>query len=335
VKVSVVIPVYNAEAYVEQAVLSALEQPQTAEVVLIEDGSSDESLPRCLDLARAHPRVRLLRHADGGNHGASASRNLGITSCVGDFIAFLDADDFMLDDRFAPAQARFAENPSIDGVYDAVDTCFEGETARRWWTEHRGTAMLTTLNAVIAPEQLFADLLSWRHGWFCTDGIVVRRQLFERTGLFDTGLQLAEDSLLWRKMALVGRLVGGSLDRPVATRRVHGGNTIISRLEDDAPLNREMLRRLLRWCRGRELRDSDRHALIAALVNQIEPSGSSYRLGIVPRAMRAIQLLALVASDPQVMRNATWRRAASDAIGLTSLRRRLSGRRRSSPDGSS
>ena len=57
----------------------------------------------------------------------------------------------------------------------------------------------------------------------------------------------------------------GSLDRAVAMRRVHGMNTIIRRQHDDMAQNREMLRRLLRWCRDRRVRDSDRQALITAL----------------------------------------------------------------------
>jgi glycosyltransferase involved in cell wall biosynthesis len=327
VKVSVVVPVYNAATYVEQAVHSALQQPQTAEVLLVDDGSQDGSLSLCRDLERRQRRVRVLRHVDGGNRGASASRNLGITASAASFIAFLDADDFMLEGRFEPAQARFARDASIDGVYDAVGTCLEGETAREWWAEHRGDSMLTTISAPIAPEELFAALLSWRHGWFCTDGIVVRRQLFERTGLFDTGLHLAEDSLMWRKMALAGRLVGGSIDRAVAMRRVHGDNTIIRRQQDDMVQNREMLRRLLRWSRAREVPESDRHAVIAALVRQIQRSGSSSHLGILARAVSVRQILALISIDHLVLRNPIWLRAIRDASGWAGRSGRLWGRR--------
>ena len=267
--------------------------------------------------------MRVLRHADGGNHGASASRNMGITSSVADFVAFLDADDFMLEGRFEPAQARFAQDPSIDGVYDAVGTCLEGETARDWWAEHHGDWMLTTVTMAIQPEELFGELLFWRHGWFCTDGIVVRRQLFQRTGLFDTGLHLAEDSLMWRKMALAGRLVGGSIDRAVAMRRIHGNNTIIRYQQDNTAQHREMLRRLLRWSRRRKLRESDWQALITALVRQIERP--SYHLGILARAARQQVLRGVERSA--VVAQPCLRSAAGDATGWTAVRRRLWRRR--------
>ena len=93
-EISVVIPVYNAEKYVEDAVRSALRQNQTAEVILVEDNSPDNALKVCERLAKEDPRVRVLRHSDGKNHGAGESRNLGIKNARCDYIAFLDADDY-------------------------------------------------------------------------------------------------------------------------------------------------------------------------------------------------------------------------------------------------
>ena len=120
---------------------------------------------------------------------------------------------------------------------------------------------------------------------------------------------------MWRKMALVGRLVAGSLDRAVAIRRVHGMNTIIRRQHDDMAQNREMLRRLLRWCRDRRVRDSDRHAIISALVHQMHRSRGPLDRGIWGRTVFAARMLALVSTDLLVVRNPIWRRAAREAAG--------------------
>jgi len=92
VKVSVVIPVYNAAEFVRKAVESALEQEQTSQVVLVEDGSIDGSLAVCRQLESQYPSVTLVRHMDGGNHGAGASRNPGIQRSDAPFVAFLDDD---------------------------------------------------------------------------------------------------------------------------------------------------------------------------------------------------------------------------------------------------
>ena len=77
-KISVIIPVYNAEKYVSQAVESALQFNEVYEVVLIEDKSPDNALEVCRELAEKYDRVKLYQHPDKGNHGAGASRNLGI-----------------------------------------------------------------------------------------------------------------------------------------------------------------------------------------------------------------------------------------------------------------
>src|SRR5690606_1248107 len=98
--ISVIIPVYNAAAFVEQAVQSALTQPEVSEVILVEDGSEDKSLPICEKLASQNDIITLLRHPGGVNKGAGASRNLGIQHTKNEWIAFLDADDYYLENRF-------------------------------------------------------------------------------------------------------------------------------------------------------------------------------------------------------------------------------------------
>lgn len=259
--VSVIIPVYNAERYVAQAVASALALPETGEVLLIEDGSPDGALAVCERLAAEDDRVRLLRHPNGENRGAGASRNLGIEAAQCKYVAFLDADDYFLPNRYEKALAILESDPSIDGVYEAVGVEFETREAEAWWTAHRPDSELTTVSEGIAPEDLFDSLMGARKGYFCTDGIIVRRSLFERTGLFPTYLRMGQDVCMWWKMMLAGRLAGGTLDRAVAMRRVHGENRIIR----DASVHRIYgylaAREVLRWM-PKELRTRERVRLI-------------------------------------------------------------------------
>ena len=77
-RVSVLIPVFNAERYLKQAVESALAQQETGEVILVEDGSIDGSLQVCYELTEKHDNVILLQHLDKKNHGAGPTRNLAI-----------------------------------------------------------------------------------------------------------------------------------------------------------------------------------------------------------------------------------------------------------------
>ena len=114
--ISIVIPFYNAREFVTQSVQSALEQPETGEVLLIEDDSPDGGLEVCQGLANKYTKVRLMRHPDKCNHGAAASRNLGIKNTNLPFIAFLDADDYYLPGRFTKTKERFNADFSVDGV---------------------------------------------------------------------------------------------------------------------------------------------------------------------------------------------------------------------------
>jgi succinoglycan biosynthesis protein ExoO len=96
--VSVVIPAYNVAACIERAVRSALDQSlPPAEVIVVDDGSTDSTPDVVSRLGKDDGRVRLLRQPVNG--GPSAARNVGIKSAGGDWIAILDADDAFLGDR--------------------------------------------------------------------------------------------------------------------------------------------------------------------------------------------------------------------------------------------
>lgn len=234
-QVSVIIPVYNAAKYVRSAVESALAQPETAEVILIEDNSPDDSLQVCELLASEYDLVRLYRHPDGGNHGAGASRNLGIRMSRFPYIAFLDADDYFLPERFTVPRQIFAERADVDGVYEAIGTVFESEELRQQWIAGGNTRFaappgspewMDTFTQRVEPEDLFEAYVTGRYGSFSTIGLTVRREIFDKTGLFDERLRLHQDKAMWIKMAAKARLVPGRLDTPVSMRRVHQANRL-------------------------------------------------------------------------------------------------------------
>lgn len=91
--VSVIVPVYNAERYLRQCVRSVLQQTiSDLEVILVDDGSKDDSLTICNDLAAEDPRVQVVSTKNGG---AGAARNAGIAVATGTLLYFLDADDWV------------------------------------------------------------------------------------------------------------------------------------------------------------------------------------------------------------------------------------------------
>ena len=91
-KVSVIVPVYNAEKYLEKCVNSIVNQTyKNLEIILINDGSKDNSLALCKKF-NADARVVVI---DQENRGAAGARNSGISVATGDYISFVDADDWV------------------------------------------------------------------------------------------------------------------------------------------------------------------------------------------------------------------------------------------------
>ena len=91
-KISVVVPVYNCEKYIENCISSVLNQTYTnLELILIDDGSTDKSGFICEEYSKKDTRVKVLHQL---NSGASSARNKGIITATGEYIAFLDSDDY-------------------------------------------------------------------------------------------------------------------------------------------------------------------------------------------------------------------------------------------------
>lgn len=98
--VSVIVPAFNASAHIERTLRSVLDQTlQSLEVVVVDDGSTDDTMARVQRLAAADGRVRLL--ANGCNRGPSFTRNAALEAACGEWLAILDADDCMQRERLA------------------------------------------------------------------------------------------------------------------------------------------------------------------------------------------------------------------------------------------
>lgn len=227
-QVSVIIPVYNAARFLEEAVQSALEQPETNEVLLIEDGSADTSLSVCEKLARAHDQVKLFTHPDRKNLGAGAARNLGLDQATSEFVAFLDADDMYLQSRFAITTEVLLAHPDADGVYETVGT-FYAEKSLRDQHLHRTRSEHTGLTSIVGPELLFRELATGKHGHLHLNGIVIRKSALNKDLLFDTALRQCQDSDWILRMASSRKLYPGNPDHLVAMRRVHAANRVLHR----------------------------------------------------------------------------------------------------------
>lgn len=226
-KISVIIPVYNAEKYVSQAVKSALQFEEVYEVILVEDKSPDNALQVCRELAENNIRVKLYQHPDQGNHGAGASRNLGIEKSEGDFISFLDADDYYLPNRF-DAEKELFKNNDVDGVYGAIGVHYYSEKAKEQYYKVFGDR-LATVYKEHPPKNVFPGQLNMigTFGLFSIDALTIRKSSLKNMEyFFKTHLKLHQDTEFLFRLSYYLNLYPGILDKAVAVRGVHENNRI-------------------------------------------------------------------------------------------------------------
>lgn len=207
---SVVVPAYNAGPYLKQAVDSLLAQRLPGlEVVVVDDGSTDESLAALSGLP-----VRLIRQA---NRGEAAARNAGVRAAAAPFVTFLDADDLLSPGALASRLEFLASHPDEQAV---------GGLPSRLIDERGGVAaevferMARTLSFPFRLTDAY-----YRGGSFFPVSCslyVYRRELFDRAGFYDETLPVAPDcDFHFRVLKTVSIPV---LRVPVFDRRLHGSN---------------------------------------------------------------------------------------------------------------
>src|SRR5687768_15862453 len=194
-KISVVVPLYNTRAYVAEAIDSILAQTRPAdEIIVVDDGSTDGG-PELL--AAYGSRVCIIRQAHAG--GATAL-NTGIAQATGDTIAFLDADDLWVRDKLERQQSVLLAKDGLDGVFGLIQQFDE-----------RGTGIAHE------PQRGVSRI-----------ALLIRRAAFDRFGLFDESMRVAE-FVPWYARASVLGLTTEMLDHVLAYRRIHPGNSGIVR----------------------------------------------------------------------------------------------------------
>ncbi len=219
-KITIIIPVYNTALFLDRCILSALCQPQTGEVLLIDDRSTDESLEICKEWVIKDDRVRLFRNE--GVNGAGAARNIGLNNSNCDFIAFLDADDYYLDGRFDSAIAIFEQYPDVEVVSDAMQiVTFDGR-------DHLRLNMLLQHNSIFSYPESFSYIDAKKYNYKAMlpiTGLTIRREVVDRIGYFDETLKQAEDTDWVVRMLSKAVFMSGDISHPIVVYNIHEHNT--------------------------------------------------------------------------------------------------------------
>lgn len=227
--ISVVIPVYNAEELLEKAVDSTLQFSEVREVLLIEDKSPDNSLEVCKKLVAKDSRVKLFQHSDKGNHGAGATRNLGLEKATQDFIAFLDSDDYYLPNRF-DAEKEIFKDEKIEGVFGALGTEFLSEKGQKEFQQKFKETTLTTVKYPAEGEDVFLGITGFKEDFglfFHLNTLTFRRRILANENIkFNEALKIHQDMDFIIKLAHYAYLKTGNISSAVAIRGVHDDNRI-------------------------------------------------------------------------------------------------------------
>ena len=236
IQFSVVIPAYNAAKTLRSTVASVLCQTeQNLEVIIVDDGSSDDTINVMLDLGVADWRVRIVSQP---NSGVSAARNYGASLAKGELIAFLDADDQWHAEKLARHRAAHASDQTLSASFARVE-----------FAPERGGRMVQGRTYSSVPEgYLDVEDVLVENAVCTTSNFVIKREVFNRLGGFDVNMRYAEDQEFFARVIADGGRVRGLDEALVRYRMSEDGLSC-----DFEAMLSSWHRFASRWIKGSEL----------------------------------------------------------------------------------
>jgi glycosyltransferase involved in cell wall biosynthesis len=199
-QVTAIVVVRNGEAYLREAIHSiACQSLADWELIVVDDGSTDKSAAIVRQYQQELPRkIQLLAHSDCGNHGISASRNLGLAKARGRYIGFLDADDVWLPEKLSEQIAIMDADPSLGMVYGRTLIWYS------WAGKSQPNDFYWPLGVEpdnrYEPPVLFELLLEGKTQTPTTCSALMRASIFTALGGFETRFrQMFEDQTFFAK----------------------------------------------------------------------------------------------------------------------------------------
>jgi glycosyltransferase involved in cell wall biosynthesis len=210
VKVSVIIPAYNGDRYLAEAIDSVLQQTyQDYEIIVVDDGSTDNTAQVVKQYGKA------VRYLSQINQGVAASRNLGLAAALGDYIAFLDQDDVFLPHKLVSQVALLEQNVDLGMVNSGWQIYRENPIGDYTHSSASPSGILkdslrdrqVEVEAAVQPWQQIpqltaVNLIIWKPVFL--GAILFRRHWLERAGGFNTTLEQTPDVDLVMRLAKIG-----------------------------------------------------------------------------------------------------------------------------------
>lgn len=259
--VTVLIDTYNHERFIEQAIVSVLEQEfrsDEMEVIVVDDGSTDRT-PEII--RRFAPRVRYLRKPNGGQASAF---NFGIPETQGEIVTFLDGDDWWAKSKLRAVLEVFDQYPDVGIVghgFYRVDT--DGRPLGTVVPEQSYRLHLRSLDGAVLFDRL--------KGFLGTSKVAMRRSVLERILPVPEELVFEADEFLWTSAVAVADAM--VVDQPLFYYRFHGGNFFMFQQYDEASARR-------------------RYQVLASLLKQLPPRMRALGVSdaLIPVALASLQV---------------------------------------------
>lgn len=185
--VSITIPIYNAERFLNETIESVFAQSYTHwELLLVDDGSTDRSQEIARSWAVRYPgKVFELEHSGHRNLGASAARNLGARSSRGQFLAFLDADDIWLPHKLEENVHAMDAHPEAGFQFNPTEYWYEWDPEGNCGWKNVTPALAPGGTVYFPPALLAQSYPLGNYGAPCPCSFLVRRWAFEQIGGFE------------------------------------------------------------------------------------------------------------------------------------------------------
>jgi glycosyltransferase involved in cell wall biosynthesis len=197
--VSAIVPVYNCDRYLKEALESILQQTHPpSEILVIDDGSTDNSAAVAREFSSS------VHYYSQPHQGAGTARNYDTQLAKGDYLAFLDADDIWEENKLSRQLEIFANKPEVDIVFGQMKNFHSPELPEE------------VKQKVYCPPELIAG--------YHPGTMMIKKAAFERVGLFETHWKLGE-FIDWYLKAMEAGLKSVMLPDLVLRRRIHQTNT--------------------------------------------------------------------------------------------------------------
>ncbi|WNO09067.1 glycosyltransferase family 2 protein [Teredinibacter sp. KSP-S5-2] len=202
-RISVIIPFYQAYSFFEEALKSVVDQTYPAQEILVIDDECSEKSTKFLS---SFSQISVITHSH--NKGVAAARNTGIAHANCEWIAFLDADDLWLPEKLEKQMQFLSENPNVIACHTGIIT-FDGEKDLKTFIDkpHRITLQ---------------DMLASSH--VCPPATLIKKEVICEVGLYDEQFGCTEDHDLILRVVNAGYQIGFIAQALVKVRRMNQGN---------------------------------------------------------------------------------------------------------------